>query len=248
MTASVCIVIPCYNEEERLVSLKNEYFSFIKENKDILFCFVNDGSTDSTLKQLEILKTEFDRNVEVIDSASNKGKAEAVRQGIQFCNKGYNHKFIAYLDADLSTSFRECMRLVSFLKKHDEISFVFASRNSKTGTIIRKQKHRFFVGRIIAKIVSSVLAIEVYDTQCGCKIFRKEISEQLFREEFLSKWLFDIEIIFRMINLYGKEKAVAKMIEMPLELWMNKGESKVKLTYFFKLWIDLYQIKKKYSG
>ena len=96
MNINACIVIPCYNEEKRLVSLKNEYFSFIAEHDDILICFVDDGSTDGTLKQLEIYKSNFKKKIEVVTSIENIGKAEAVRKGVIFCNSNYSHKYIGY--------------------------------------------------------------------------------------------------------------------------------------------------------
>jgi glycosyltransferase involved in cell wall biosynthesis len=248
MNINACIVIPCYNEEKRLIILKNQYYSFIEEHDDILLCFVNDGSTDGTLKQLEIYKAQFKDRIEVVASIENVGKAEAIRKGVLHCNRTYNHKYIAYLDADLSTSLNECSRLISYLEEHKELSFVFASRMLKIGSVIERQKHRFLIGRIIATMISRVLDIKTYDTQCGCKIFTKYISHALFEEKFISKWLFDVELFFRMIHYYGKEKAIKKMIEIPLELWVDKGESKVKYSYFFQLWIDLYKIRSRYSN
>jgi len=91
------------------------------------------------------------------------------------------------------------------------------------------------------------LDIKVYDTQCGCKVFTREISIRLFKNEFISKWLFDVELFFRMIILFGKERAIQKMYEVPLKSWIEKGNSKVKPSYFFKLWLDLYEIRKKYK-
>lgn len=248
MSFNACIVIPCYNEEKRLINLKNEYYSFIEKHDDILLCFVNDGSTDDTVKQLEIYKTHFKEKIEVVSLMENVGKAETVRKGVLHCNSTYNHKYIAYLDADLSTSLTECQRLISYLEEHKDLAFVFGSRMLKIGSVIERQKHRFLIGRIIATVISHVLDLKTYDTQCGCKIFTKEISRTLFQEEFTSKWLFDVELFFRMIQFYGKEKAIEKMIEIPLDSWVDKGESKVKFSYFFQLWIDLYKIRRRYSN
>ncbi|MDD5150199.1 MAG: glycosyl transferase family 2, partial [Flavobacterium sp.] len=95
--------------------------------------------------------------------------------------------------------------------------------------------------------ISNILDIKVYDTQCGSKLFTKEISEELFQKEFISRWLFDVEIFYRMIHFFGKEKAIEKMREVPLKLWVEKGDSKVKFTYGFKLWFDLFEISRKYK-
>ena len=125
--------------------------------------------------------------------------------------------------------------------------FCFGSRIRKIGSTIEREDSRFLIGRFIATFISQVLGLKVYDTQCGCKVFTKEVSELLFKKKFLSKWLFDVELFFRMMIVFGKEKAIQKMNEVPLKSWIEKGNSKVKPTYFFKLWIDLYQINKRYK-
>jgi len=74
------IVVPCYNEEERLQL--SEFSRFFKTNNTTFFCFVDDGSTDDTKK---IVADFVDNNVErcqVINLFYNQGKAEAVRHGI----------------------------------------------------------------------------------------------------------------------------------------------------------------------
>lgn len=247
MIPNTCIVVPCYNEENKLINTRSEYDLFLKQHDDILLCFVDDGSTDNTLDYLKNLKEHFDSSVEIISCERNMGKAEAVRKGVLFCNNKFDHEKIGFLDADLATSFDECLRLISYLDSNKEKSFVFASRISKVGAEIKNKAHRFLFGRIIASLISRMLDLEVYDTQCGCKIFTKEVVVQLFEEKFISKWLFDVELFFRLIHFYGKEEAISKMKELPLKLWVDKGDSKVKFSYFFRLWIDLFRIKRRYS-
>lgn len=247
MKKNICIVIPCYNEEKRLPIL--DYKKFLQLNTDVLICFVNDGSSDKTLETLNVLKTKFPDNVFVISNKTNLGKAETVRYGIQFCNNKFNHKHIAYLDADLATSLKECSSMTSYL--NNDINFVFGSRIMKIGSIIVRKHYRFLVGRIIATVISNVLKLKVYDTQCGCKVFTKELSEHVFKDAFISKWLFDVEIFHRIISYYGREQVLNKMLEIPLKKWVDIGESKVKMSYFLRIWVDLYLIhrlcKKNYQ-
>jgi glycosyltransferase involved in cell wall biosynthesis len=106
---NVCIVIPCYNEEKGF--LLEEYSSFIEKHHNVLLCFVNDGSTDNTLKILTRFKKKYSQKVEIVSYEKNKGKAEAVRIGVLYCNDRYEHKYVAFLDADLSTSLQECVSL-----------------------------------------------------------------------------------------------------------------------------------------
>ncbi|CAM3021495.1 glycosyltransferase [Flavobacterium frigoris] len=239
-----CIVIPCYNEEKGLPL--NEYLTFLDTTPEAIICFVNDGSTDKTLQVLTLLQQKCSEKVHIVSLLKNSGKAEAVRIGINYCNQNFHHQFIGYLDADLATSLEEFMDLTAYLK--EDVVFCFGSRIRKIGSEIVRENSRFLLGRVIATFISQVLGLKVYDTQCGCKVFTKVVSELLFKEEFLSKWLFDVELFFRMMVLFGKEKAIRKMHEAPLNSWVEKGNSKVKPTYFFKLWTDLYQINKKYKN
>ena len=239
----ICIVIPCYNEEKRLPI--NDYRSFIETSPKVLLCFVNDGSHDGTLKALEELKGKYPEKVDVLSYSKNVGKAEAVQKGIQYCTSKYDFSTIAYLDADLSTSLSECVKLANNL--NGQVEFCFGSRIRLVGTKIVRKKRRYLIGRIVATFISHTLRINVYDTQCGCKLFTKNLSTQLFNDPFISKWLFDVEIFFRMFVLYGREQAIKKMKEVPLSLWVDRGDSSVETTYFFKLWLDLYHIHKRYK-
>ncbi|TDD95987.1 glycosyltransferase [Flavobacterium cellulosilyticum] len=239
---NISIVIPCYNEEKGISN--SEYSTFLDNKPDVFICFVNDGSTDKTLEALSILKSKYVSQIHILTLEKNSGKAEAVRTGITFCNQNLQHQYIGYLDADLATTLEEFVELRNYL--HDGIVFSFGSRIRKIGSLIERQNSRFLIGRVVATLISNILDIKVYDTQCGSKLFTREISEKLFNEEFISKWLFDVEIFFRMIHLFGKEKAIKKMYEVPLKLWVEKGDSKVKFTYGFKLWFDLFKIRRKY--
>lgn len=240
---NVSIVIPCYNEQ-RGISIR-EYSSFIENNPEAFICFVNDGSTDKTLDILQVIKSKFEDKIHILSLDTNSGKAEAIRQGINYCNEHYSHEYIGYLDADLATTLEEFMELRDYI--NNKIVFSFGSRIRKIGSTIDRENSRFLIGRVIATFISNILDINVYDTQCGAKLFTRDISEKLFQKEFISKWLFDVEIFYRMIHLFGREIAITKMLEVPLKLWVEKGDSKVKFTYCFKLWFDLYKINKEYK-
>lgn len=243
LITNTSIVIPCYNEEKGISN--SEYSNFLENNPETFICFVNDGSKDNTLGVLNILKAKHDTQIHILSLEKNSGKAEAVRVGINYCNQNFQHKFIGYLDADLATTLEEFIDLRNYLT--GEVVFSFGSRIRKIGSTIERENSRFLIGRVVATFISNILDIKVYDTQCGSKLFTKEISEELFQKEFISKWLFDVEIFYRMILLFKREKAIKKMHEVPLKLWVEKGDSKVKFTYGFKLWFDLYKISKNYK-
>ncbi len=238
--AEIAIIVPCYNEFDRLPLA--DFSAFLTTNKTAHICFVNDASTDQTQSLLAALNTDFTGQVSILQNKKNQGKAASVRNGVLHC---YNEKVapvFAYLDADLATSLEECFSYL--IPLGNQKNFVFASRILKIGSVVERKFSRFLFGRIIATFISSILGIKVYDTQCGCKVFKAELSDILFKQPFISKWLFDVELFSRLLCHYGKENALSSMDEIPVRRWVDQGESKVKLSYFFRLWYDLYLIRR----
>ena len=236
-------MIPCYNEGLKLPL--HQYHSFLEKHSNVVLIFVNDGSSDDTFEILTKIEISFPEKVKLISYAKNKGKAAAVRTGVNYCAKNFSCNYIGYLDADLSASLQECIDLRNFLSNN--MQFAFGSRILKIGSVIQRKNTRFLIGRFIATIISNMLNLSVYDTQCGCKLFTSSQAITLFEKPFISKWLFDVELFFRMIQQYGRTNIDRVMVEVPLKRWIDTEQSKVKPGYFFKLWIDLFLIKKTYE-
>ena len=238
----VCIVIPCYNEEKRLNV--SELIDFIKLN-DIDFCLVNDGSTDNTIKLLNTVKDESNSKVEVLNLKSNAGKAEAVRTAFRDILGKNKYDFIGYFDADLSTPLEEIHNLIQHFKTKDYY-FIFGSRVKIIGKEIIRKAYRHYLGRIFATVVSHILGMPVYDTQCGAKIFNVKMTDGIFEEKFVSRWFFDIEIFLRYIRKYTLDNTMKTILEVPLNKWEDKGGSKLKLWDFLKVPVELLKIRTKY--
>jgi len=236
----IVIVVPCYNEQNRLPV--TDFTSFLVNYPKAKICLVNDASTDDTLQVLNSLQNSFPKQIFLLNNELNLGKAESVRNGVFYCSKNKIAPHIAYLDADLATSLEECYEIGQNLDSQK--SFVFASRILKIGSVVERRFSRFLFGRIIATFISNILDIKVYDTQCGCKVFNSEIADLLFGKPFISKWLFDVELFSRILCYYGKTKSLQMMEEIPVKQWIDQGESKVKISYFFRLWYDLFLIRK----
>ena len=236
------IIIPCYNEASRFPV--NRFVSFVKKHSAVSIYFVNDGSSDNTDSILEDLRIKFPKNISVINQKKNEGKAAAVRLGMNSALKNNKFDRFAFLDADLSTSIEECILLSEKLTK--ETSFVFGSRIKKLDNNIRRKTHRFIIGRIIATFISKMLRLPIYDSQCGCKIFSREWATFIFNEAFLTRWLFDVEIFYRLINHFGRTKIQTKILEVPLSTWIDSENSKVSLFYGIKVWFDLLKIYRHY--
>jgi len=223
----------------------NKYLDFLKLNKKVKIIFVNDGSTDKTKNLVNKLANKFPEQIKILSYEKNKGKGNAIRDGFLYAVRQNMSGNLAYLDADLSTSLEECKLLSR--KINDKIKFVFGSRIRKSNNIIKRKFHRFVIGRGIATIISSIIGVSVYDTQCGCKIIDQKLVNQSFSEVFSSRWLFDVEIFLRLINFYGKDKFIEISKEVPLKRWVDTEDSRVRFIHAPRIILDLLIIKKRYK-
>ena len=241
---NLLIIIPCYNEENRLP--KKEFIDFFENNHSkIHFLMVNDGSSDATIDILNCFKSNY-QNIEVIDLKENVGKAEAVRHAILH-SKNTNFDYIGYFDADLATPLNEIDKFIEQIILKNPL-FLLGSRVKLLGlTQIERKWYRHYFGRVFATIASKMLKIPVYDTQCGAKMLKREVIDELFKEKFISSWLFDLELLFRLkvSPLYKKNET--PIIEIPLTKWEEKGESKIPFSYLFKIPFELFRIYLRYK-
>ncbi|MGI8958476.1 MAG: glycosyltransferase [Bryobacteraceae bacterium] len=243
----VSLVVPCYNEALRLdVQRFRQYFA---ENSDARILFVNDGSTDGTHRVLEQVRSGHEHCVEILRCGKNKGKAEAVRLGLTYALDNFQQEILGYWDADLATPLDSVSHFLTVLDSRPEIEMVFGSRVKLLGRCVERRPMRHYLGRVFATFVSQMLDLPIYDTQCGAKLFRVTPKiRQIFAEPFLSKWVFDVEIIARYLKLYGNNpKRLEQIIyEYPLETWIDIPGSKVRPKDFFTALQDLFRIKRKY--
>lgn len=226
MSKHICIVIPFYNEEGRFP--ESEFLEYYR-NSSNSFCLVNDGSKDSTLSMLERIAEGRDR-IAVINNCPNQGKAEALRRGINYALSTRRYDYLAYIDADFSAAPSEIDRLSEHLTEN---SLIMGSRFKCLGNNIQRKVWRHYFGRVFATFASLILNMPVYDTQCGAKIMTAEFARIAFTERFLTRWLFDIEMLFRIGN--ANPANISEIKEVPLAQWIDKGKSKIRLTDVLKI-------------
>jgi CheY-like chemotaxis protein len=241
----VGVVIPCYNEAKRLMS--TEFTDFIDRNSGYHLCFVNDGSKDATLAVLNTLQKGRESFITVYDCEKNGGKAEAVRLGMLHMMKKEDLDYIGFLDADLSTDLSDFDALVSTIE-NSGFKIVSGSRISRMGANITKKSARKIISLTINFIIRNILSMNFKDTQCGAKIFHKDVINLAFDKKFITKWLFDVEIFMRMRRHFGLDKASAMICEKPLKRWIHADGSKLSMTDSIKIIGQLGQIAWSYRG
>lgn len=239
------IVVPCYNEANRISLI--EFEKHIAKNQNYFFCFVNDGSTDITLKTLQAFSYKYPNQIAIVDTEINLGKGETVRKGINYLFSLNKFDILGFLDADLATPLDEIEKIAKLFNNNKKI-FVFGSRIKHIGGYVEREFIRYFLGRIFATIVSSwLLKTAVYDTQCGFKFFRPIIIKTLFDEAFQSKWFFDIELFCRIKKTFPNTDINEIAQEFFITTWKDKKGSKIKLSDYFNTPLELIKLKYHYK-
>jgi len=236
--------VPCYNEALRLPVA---HFREFLGQSEIQFVFVDDGSRDNTIERLQELRAGNQDQVTVLQSPRNQGKAAAVRQGINFALE-HGIAYVGFWDADLATPLDAIPQFMSVFAARRDLDMIFGSRVKLLGRHVERKASRHYLGRVFATVVSVMLRLPIYDTQCGAKIFRvSPETRDLWTEPFLTNWIFDVELLARYIRRVGSPGAAAQRIyEFPLETWRDVGGSKVKALDFVTAFRDVIRIYWRY--
>lgn len=240
----ICLIIPCYNESKRL--RKEAFLKFLNEYDWVDFCFVNDGSTDNTQQLLKELNAAAASRVCIVNIDKNSGKANAVWEGIKYVLQMNKYSIVGYWDADLSTPLSELPKMAHCFHT-DTVHGIIGSRVKRMGAVIEREPMRHFWGRVFSTFSNWILKFPVYDSQCGAKLFRTQLAEKIFNKKFVTKWLFDVELLIRCRNEFGTRECSKMITEFPLVEWRDTKGSKLKLKDYLRVPLDLIKIHFHYN-
>jgi len=223
---SVVFVVPCFNEAERW---NDNYWATMVKETDATYLFVDDGSSDDTW---EIVSAFTSRNRALsIYLPRNMGKAEAVRQGWQEILRTHDSRRISalgFMDADGAFAVKDVARLLDLVNTpptDPSPEAWWSSRVALAGRNIQRNMWRHYVGRVVATYLSWGEPSIPYDTQSGLKLFECSTDFiSVIRNPFVTRWLFEMEILIRFRQLVGRPMRVW---EMPLLSWFDVAGSKV---------------------
>ncbi|MCX8025796.1 MAG: glycosyltransferase family 2 protein [Thermanaerothrix sp.] len=210
------IIIPAYNEEHRLPGTLQAIHDFLAGQPytaEVLV--VENGSTDATLAvaQAYAARLPYLR----VFHEDIRGKGWAVRRGMLAAVGAY--RFIC--DADLSMPINEVNRFLP-PQLPPEVDIAIASREAPGARRYGEPEYRHLAGRVFNWMVRLLALPGLQDTQCGFKMFRAAVAEDLFRHQTITGWTFDVEVLF-----IARRRGY-KIVEIPIP-WYFNPESKVRL-------------------
>lgn len=238
--SGVVLVIPCFNEEQRL---DREEMLRLARHEGLSLLLVDDGSRDNTRAVLDELAARDPASIGVLALAKNSGKSEAVRTGLQAA-VATGARWVGFADADLATPVEEIVRLAD-IARNGEADVVLGSRVAMAGTRIERRALRHYLGRVFSTAAALTLQARFYDTQCGAKLFRNtELLRAALEARFNSRWIFDVELLARLLGGVGALEGlpVEAFKEVPLERWMDVPGSRLRPKDLAKVGAELFVI------
>ncbi len=224
------ILIPAYNEEQRLPGTLEKIVQFLSgQSYTYEVLIIENGSSDGTLAlaQAQAQRYSFIKAFHI----EGRGKGLAVQQGMLAASGQY--RFIC--DADLSMPIEEVNRFLPPLLPQSDV--VIASREARGAQRINEPAYRHFTGRLFNWVVQLIALPGLSDTQCGFKCFRAEVAEEIFPLQTITGWSFDVEV------LYIARRKGYKILELPIH-WYYSADTKVNiLKDLRKVLNDLWQIR-----
>ena len=186
LVREISIVVPAYNEAQRIVPSLEKILAFLPAHfasSELLL--VDDGSPDGTG---DLVESRFGERVHVLRQPMRRGKGAAVRAGILAARKPW----VLFVDADLSIPIEETLSLCA---STDRAPIVIGSKRAP-GSEIEYPLTRRLLGGIGQSMISLFVVSGFRDTQCGMKLYRTDVAQELFSLSRIDGFGFDFEVLF----------------------------------------------------
>lgn len=214
-TPILSIIIPAYNEENRLTHSLDSITQFVEDNAatyNIEVIIVNNNSKDATPEIAREYAARFPY-ITALDEP-RQGKGAAVRTGIM-AGRG---EYLFACDADLSMPIEEVLKFLP--PQLDGYDIAIASREVEGSRRVDEPEYRHLMGRVFNLIVRVLAIPRIHDTQCGFKSFRRDVAYEIFPLQTIDGWGFDVEVLFIAL------KQGYKLSEVPIT-WYYMPQSRI---------------------
>ena len=232
METTYSIIIPAYNESQRLGASLDKLLAYIaQQHWTAEIIVVNDGSRDSTA---EVVRSYSRSNpmVRLLENPGNKGKGYTVRNGMLHASGDV----LLFTDADLSSPIEEAPKLFAAISNGADVAIGSRWLQAELQTE-RQPLYRQVFGRIFNLLLRIVLGLRYKDTQCGFKAFNRNAANAIFPRQRIERWGFDPEILF----LAGKFDL--KVVEVPVA-WAHDDRSKINpVTDGVRMFLEMLRVR-----
>ncbi len=223
------IIIPAYNEEDRLPQTLEQVFSFLNTQAYSAEVFVvENGSQDRTYQIAQSYKERYPQ-LGVL-RAPGRGKGLAVRFGMLEAQGDY--RFMC--DADLSMPVSEINRFLP--PDLTDFDIAIASREAPGAVRYNEPEYRHMGGRAVNLMIRLFALPGLHDTQCGFKCFRAPVAEELFELQTLDGWSFDIELLFLA------RRRGYRVVELPIPWYFNPESKLNTVSDATRMGLDIFKI------
>lgn len=215
--SQISIIIPAYNEEKRLPATLESVSNFFTDKRmPFEIIIVDDGSTDNTAAIVNQYASRH-LHTRLIVNKINKGKGFAIKTGVLAATG----ELILINDADGSSPIEEVDRLRAAIEDGAQLAIGSRAKPDSTRKV-NALPYRTYIGNTFNRIVQSLLLPGIYDTQCGFKLFKKDIARNIFSLSTIDGYAFDVEILYlARLNKY-------RIDEISIN-WNNVPGSKVNV-------------------
>jgi len=231
------VVIPAYNEQERLPASLEKVAAFLNEQVDgpSEILVVDDGSTDGTFESARRAGAGLENEqlrVTVLDNGRNRGKGYSVRNGISQSR----YPWVLFTDADLSAPIEECPKLFAAVQEQGYDVAIGSRAVDRSLIGVHQSLFREAMGRVFNLAVRIGVGLPFKDTQCGFKLFSEKAARDIFSRQLLEGFGFDVEV------LYLAKKLGYPAAEVPVR-WDDCEGTKVRMFSGVDAFIDILRVR-----
>ncbi len=230
MNPFLSIVIPAYNEENRLPGTLEQLFRFLEKQPFASEIIVVENGSDDKTYEIAQRFADGQTNVHVLRN-EQRGKGLAIQRGVLAAVGEY----IFLCDADLSMPVEEISKFIP--PQLDRIDVAIASREAPGSVRYHEPYYRHFTGRVFNTLIRLLVLPRLQDTQCGFKCIRARVAREIFPFQTLSGWAFDVELLF-IARHHGYQ-----IVEIPIH-WYFNADSKISVFRdSLRMFLDLLRIR-----